>query len=61
MFSSKLGISFEELDESVFWLETISDLQLIKKDKLSLLMKEGEELCKILAKSLITTKAKLKI
>ena len=59
MFSSKLGIAFEELDESVFWLETISDLQLIKKEKLSLLMEEGVELCKNFAKSLITTKSRL--
>ena len=59
-FSAKLGISFEELDESLFWLEAISDLQLIKKEKLTLLTTEGEELCKILAKSIITSKAKTK-
>lgn len=55
-FSAKLGISFEELDESLFWLEAISDLQLIKKEKLALLMPEGEELRKILAKSIITSR-----
>ena len=60
-FRAKLGISFEELDESLFWLETISDLQLIKKEKLALLITEGEEHCKILAKSIITSKAKSKI
>ena len=58
-FTSKLGISFEELDESIFWLEMISDLNLIKKDKLDLLIKEGSELCKILAKSIITSRHKL--
>ncbi|MFI5133428.1 MAG: four helix bundle protein [Chitinophagales bacterium] len=60
-FSSKLGISFEEIDEAVFWLEVIADLDLIKKTKLTLLIKEGEELCKILAKSIITSKAVNKI
>ena len=60
-FSAKLGIAFEELDESLFWLETIADLQLIKKEKLALLMPEGEELCKILAKSIITSKGRSKI
>ena len=61
MFSSKLGISFEEMDESVFWLEVISDLGLVEKGKLILLINEGEELCKILAKSIITSKTKSKI
>ena len=55
-FSSKLGISFEELDESVFWLEMISDLNLISKETLELLIKEGNKLCKILAKSVKTSR-----
>lgn len=59
-FNSKLGISLEEMDESVFWLETISDLGLIKKQKLVLLIKEGGELCKILGRSIITSKSRTK-
>jgi four helix bundle protein len=55
-FRSKLGIAFEEIDESVFWLEVVSDLELVKKELLSLLLDEGVQLCKILAKSLMTTK-----
>lgn len=54
-FRAKLGISFEELDETVFWVEIIADLQLIKRELLSLLLEEGQQLCKILAKSLITS------
>ena len=61
LFSSKLGIFLEKMDESVFWLEVISDLELIKKEKLSLLIVEGEELCKILAKSIITSTSRSKI
>ena len=56
-FGSKLGISFEELDETVFWLEVITDLNLIKKERVQSLLEEGGELCKILAKSLITVKS----
>lgn len=61
LFSSKLGIAFEEMDESIFWLEVIGDLELIKKEKLILLVSEGEELSKILAKSIITSRTKTKI
>ena len=53
-FNAKLGIAFEELDETVFWLEVIYDLQLVKRELLSLLLEEGRQLCRILAKSLIT-------
>jgi four helix bundle protein len=56
-FSAKLGISFEEMDESVFWLEAIVDLQLLTPEKLSALLQEGNELSKILAKSIITSKS----
>jgi four helix bundle protein len=53
-FAAKLAIAFEEIDESVFWLEGIIDLKLINPKKTELLIKEGTELTKILAQSLIT-------
>jgi four helix bundle protein len=56
LFREKLGISFEELEETVYWLEVIGDLSLVGQELLSLLLEEGEELCKILAKSLITSR-----
>lgn len=59
-FSSKLSIAFEEIDESLFWLEAISDLKLIKPDKLVLLLKEADELTRILASSRKTSQTKLK-
>ena len=55
-FAAKLAIAFEEVDESVFWLETIVDMKLINPQKMKLLIQEGEELTKILAQSLITAK-----
>ncbi len=47
-FSAKLSIALEEIDEAQFWLEITSELELIKPDKLVLLLKEANELTKIL-------------
>ena len=53
-FAAKLAIAFEEIDESVFWLEVIVDIKLLGSTRVALLIQEGEELTKILAQSLIT-------
>ncbi len=57
-FKSKLSIAFEEIDEVLFWIEVISDLNLIKKQKLILITKEADELARILASSRITLEKK---
>ena len=59
-FASKLSIAFEEIDESLSWLEAIADLNLVKADKLSLIVKEADELTRILASSRKTSQKKLK-
>jgi four helix bundle protein len=48
-FTAKLSIALEEMDESMFWLEVITDLELVEKKKLSLLNEEALELVKILS------------
>ncbi|MEJ7673472.1 MAG: four helix bundle protein [Chitinophagaceae bacterium] len=48
-FISKLSIAFEEIDESLFWLEVVNDLQLIKTHQLAGVISEANELCSILA------------
>lgn len=58
-FKSKLSIAFEEMDESLFWLEVIEELGLIRKQKLALLLKEADELCRILASSRITIEKRI--
>ena len=58
-FKSKLSIAFEEIDESLFWLETISELNLLKRQKLSLILKEADEISRILASSRITLEKKI--
>lgn len=46
----------EEVDESVFWLEFIVDVKILSAEKLTLLIKEGNELLAICAASLRTAK-----
>ena len=48
-FISKLSIAFEEIDESLFWLEVVKDLELVPADKLTGVISEANELCSILA------------
>lgn len=49
-----MSIAFEEVDESLFWLETIKEKNLIAEDKLGSILKEGAELAAILAFALKT-------
>ena len=44
-----LGIAVEEADESLYWLELVRDGKLLPENKLSLLLKEADELTAILA------------
>jgi len=55
-----LSIAFEEMDESLFWLEVIADLALLNSSKLSLILKEAAERTRILASSRKTSQQKLK-
>jgi four helix bundle protein len=55
-FISKLGIVIEEADETVFWLELLSDSGIIPAPKLRELMAEGNELGAIFLASRKTAK-----
>ncbi len=48
-FVAKLSISFEEIDESSFWIENILEGELIAKNRVEPLYNESIELTKILA------------
>jgi four helix bundle protein len=48
-FAAKLGVAVEEADESLYWLELVRDGKLVPENKLSLLLKEADELTAILA------------
>jgi four helix bundle protein len=56
-FVSKLGIVLEEADETVFWLELLSDSGIIPASKLRELMAEGNELVAIFLASRKTAKS----
>jgi four helix bundle protein len=47
-FISKIAVAEEEADESLYWLELISDSEIMKAAKLSRLIKEADELTAIL-------------
>ena len=56
-FISKLSIVQEEADESIFWLELISESSLLSKERVSPSLKEADELTAIFTKMLINAKS----
>lgn len=54
-FIAKLGIVNEEADETVFWLEVLIDLD-YKSTQLEQIKTESEEILKIVAKSIATSR-----
>lgn len=55
-FVHKVGVSWKEAKESLFWLKVIQRAKLIKPDRLSGLIQESDELCAILASSRATAR-----
>ena len=55
---SKIGIVVEEADESVFWLEMLTDCEILSKDKLADLLKEAHELSALFTASQNTARRK---
>lgn len=58
-FINKLKIVEEETDETLFWLDFIIAIELIKEKLLQNLMKENQELLAIFTAALKTSKNKL--
>jgi four helix bundle protein len=50
-FFAKLSVTIEEADEAMFWLEVISESQLLPAQRVGELLKEAEEITRILAKA----------
>src|SRR5215470_11341377 len=51
---AKIGIVVEEADETVFWLEMLSDCEIVSSKKLQSLLKEAHELSAIFTASQFT-------
>lgn len=58
-FLNKLKIVEEEVDETGYWVEIISDSELIKPELLLDIQKETKELLAIITKSIITKRNKM--
>jgi len=56
-FISKLGIVVEEADETVFWLEFLTDTGIVPAAKLQDLLREANQLSLIFSASRSTAKA----
>ncbi len=59
-FISKLGVTLEEADESVYWLEIILESKMKKPEEVQPLLNEGNEIVSILVASLNTVRARYK-
>ena len=59
-FINKLKIVEEELDETEYWIDVITDAKLIKPELLVDILKETKELLAIITKSIITKRNKMK-
>ena len=58
-YYSKICIVVEELDETLFWLEIIKETKLLNEDKTEIILKEAEEILKILSTTKKNTKIKI--
>jgi four helix bundle protein len=56
-FISKLGVVVEEADETVFWLELLSETGFVDREKLVPLLKEANELLLIFSASRRTARS----
>ena len=57
-FIAKLGIVLEEADETLYWLEILSETKIINRGDLLSLINEADELVSIFVSSLNTAKKK---
>jgi four helix bundle protein len=55
-FAHKMSIVLKELKESRFWLRLIRRTRMLTPDQTDPIIDESEQLCAIVAKSIITTK-----
>jgi len=60
-FISKIGITLEEADETVFWLELLVESGTVKQERLSELLNEANELVRIFSASRSTAALKRQI
>lgn len=57
-FIHKLGVVLKELKETRFWLKVIYRTRILSLQQVDTLIKESDELCAVIAKSIITARTK---
>jgi four helix bundle protein len=57
-FVSKMGIVEEEADESIYWMELLIDCGLIRKDDVSYLLNEANQILAMTVSSINTARGK---
>lgn len=57
-FISKLGIAEEECDETLFWIDMVDAMSMVKPSALAPLRQEADELCAIIVTAIKTAKSK---
>jgi four helix bundle protein len=55
-FVSKIQCGLQELEESVYWIELLDELEVIRRERVAGLLKEAEELTSIFVASAKTAK-----
>jgi len=60
-FLAKFSISYKETRETIYWLKLLLATGFLTKEQSDSILQDAEELCKILAKIILTMKQKLKI
>ena len=59
-FVHKLAIAQKECDETLYWLELLSESGYLNKEEYAGLYNEGSAILKIIKSSILTTKSNLK-
>jgi four helix bundle protein len=59
-FIAKAGISLEEADECLYWMEMLQEAGIVPAEKMKDLMKEADELVAIFTASIRTARTNLK-
>lgn len=58
-FLSKLSIAYKEARETIYWLKLLNETDYISKIEFESIYNEADEICKILAKIIMTLKGKI--
>lgn len=60
-FRHKLGVALKELRETRYWLKVIQGAELFPATKTAPILDEADQLCRILGKSVVTSKSKVAV